>query len=290
MPESRLTGRIALVTGGSRGIGREVVRELAWRGAAVLSASRASGPGEAIAAEIRYETGNEAVAFLPVDLASLDDVRALAESVRARYGRLDLLLNHAGAYFGTRTVTADGYEATFAIHHLAHFLLTLELEPLLAAAGADGEPARVVTTTSGAARSARLDFEDLMLENGYAGFRAYARSKLANQAFALELADRWRDLPIVAHAFHPGLVDTDIGPEGGIAAWVWRRAQAWLGKSPIEGAQTALFLLGHPEAARSTGGYWVDERRQPPAPGARDAAVRRTLWERSVQLVGVSDA
>lgn len=289
MPETHVTDRVAVVTGGSSGIGREVVRELGWRGASVVLVSRASGSGAAVAADIRHETGNEGVVFMPADLSSMEEVRDAIARIRDRYDRVHLLLNNAGAYFGSRTVTADGFEATFALSHLAHFLLTLGLEDRLVAAGESGAPARVVTTSSGAARGAEIDWDDLMLEQSYAGWRAYGRTKLANQLFALELAERWADAPVVSHVFHPGLVDTDFGPDSGILRWFWKKVQQLLGRSSREGALTALYLLCHPEPASSTGRYWEDCEPHQPAPGARDPEARSRLWQRSDELTGVSD-
>ena len=289
-PSSRVAGRTALVTGGSSGIGREVVRQLAWRGVRVFTASRPAGRGEAVAAALRRETGNPDVTFLPVDLLSLASVRRLAAEVTGRMDRLDLLLNHAGAYFGRRTSSEDGYEATFASHHLAHFLLTVELRGVLAAAGATDAPARVVTTSSRAARYGSMDRDDPMFERGYSGWQAYARANLANQLFAIELAERWRERPVVSHVYHPGFVDTAIGPDPGAAAFAWRALQRLFGRSVREGSVTALHLLCHPDPVTLSGRYWEDVAPAHPAKPARDAGLRAWLWERSLAWTGASDA
>ena len=266
------------------------MRELAWRGVRVFTASRPTGRGEAVAAAIRHETGNAEVAFLPVDLLSLASVRALVAEVIERTDRLDLLLNHAGAYHGSRTTSEDGYEATFASHHLAHFLLTVELRKLLAAAGTTDAPARVVTTSSRAARYGSMDRDDPMFERRYSGWWAYARANLANQLFAIELAERWREEPVVSHVYHPGFVHTEIGPEAGAAAFAWRSLQRLFGRSARQGSVTALHLLCHPDPGAMSGRYWEDAAPAHPAKSARDERLRAWLWERSLAWTGASDA
>ena len=285
-----MMNRTVLITGGSSGIGREVARALAWRGARVYIASRPSGRGAAVAGAIRDETGNPHVTFLPCDLLSLSSVRTLAREVKDRAERIDVLLNHAGAYYGRRTETEDGFEATFASHHLAHFLLTLELRGALAAAGTSKRPARVVTTSSGMARYGSLNVDDPMFERGYVGWRAYARANLANQLFAFELAERWSDLPVVSHVFHPGLVNTNIGPEVRLQRVVWRWIQRVFGRSSWDGALTPLHLACHPEPGALSGRYWERAAPAHPAPASHDANARTWLWERSLAWTGASDA
>lgn len=289
-PAAPLTDRICLVTGASSGIGRETARALARRGATVIAVSRAQGDGAAVAAALRAETGNAAVRFVPADLSSLEEVRRLAAEVHAEFGRLDVLVNNAGAFFERRRLSADGHELTFALNHLGCFALTLRLRPALEASGRlQGEPARVVVTASDAARFARIHWRDPMLADAYNGWRAYGQSKLANVMFAAELARRWRDARVAVSAFHPGFVDTGFGAGSGVAARVMGAAQALFGRSPERGADTGVYLAVAPEAASARGGYFKDRARREAPAAARDADQTERLWRLSLQLTGLDE-
>ena len=185
-----LDGRVALVTGATNGIGQVTAREFARMGARTLIVARDPGRGEAVAREIRDATG-ATVEVLVADLSSREEVARLAGEVRERTGRLDLLVNNAGAIFAERRVSADGVEMTLALNHLAYFLLTLELLPLLEAA----PEARVVNVSSMAHERGAIDFEDLQGERRYGMWKSYAQSKLANVLFTRELSRRLRGSP-----------------------------------------------------------------------------------------------
>lgn len=280
-----MQGKVAVVTGASSGIGREMARGLAERGARVLAISRGDGAGARVVEELRTATGNEAVEFVPADLSSMAQVRDVAERVRGREDRIDLLLNNAGAYFARRQTTVDGYEITFALNHLAPFLLThLLLEPLLAADGA-----RVVTTASEASRAARFRLDDPMLERGYSGWAAYGQSKLANLAFTTALARRLQGAPVTANAFHPGFVDSGFGQGSTLMNRMVSLAARLFARTPEKGAETGLFLAVSPEVADVSGAYYADRKPITPKAPARDTATTERLWEISEQLVGLTD-
>ncbi len=284
--ETDLAGRVAVVTGASSGIGFEMARGLAARGASVLAVSRAGGSGSQVVENLRAATGNDAVHFLPADLSSLADVRDAAAQVRERTDRVDLLLNNAGAYFSRRRTTVDGYEATFALNHLAPFLLT----HLLAEALLRSDAARVVTTASEAARAARLRLDDPMLERGYSGWAAYGQSKLANLAFTTALARRLEPTPVTANAFHPGFVDTGFGSGGRLMNKLLRLAARLFARTPEKGAETGLFLATSPEVAQVSGAYYADRRPIRPKAPARDTETTEQLWALSERLTGLTDA
>jgi NAD(P)-dependent dehydrogenase (short-subunit alcohol dehydrogenase family) len=278
-----MSGRICLVTGATRGIGRATAEALAKSGAQVLLHGRDSASVGAVCREmIRYGQVTGVVG----DLGSLAAVRKLASDIAAQYPRLDVLVNNAGTGTRRRQTTVDGYERTFAINHLAPFLLTnLLLERLKAS-----KAARVVTVSSMAHRNVTLDFDDLNFDKRkYGGLRAYGESKLANILFTLELASRLAGSTVTANCLHPGVVATNIfaafgGRTGKIFSVLFRPFML----SPVAGAKTSVYLASSPEVAKVTGKFFDKCREVPPAPAAQDAAAAKQLWEISAKLTGLS--
>ncbi len=274
-----MNGRICLVTGATRGIGRATAEALAKSGAHVLLHGRDSASVGAVCREmVRYGQVTGVVG----DLSSLAAVRKLATEVAAQYPRLDVLVNNAGTGTRRRQTTVDGYERTFAINHLAPFLLTnLLLERLKA-----GKAARVVTVSSMAHRRAALDFDDLNWEKRkFNGLRAYGESKLANILFTIELASRLAGSGVTANSLHPGVVATNIftafgGRTGKILSVLFRP----LLLSPANGAKTSIYLASSPEVANVTGKFFDKCREVAPAAAAQDAAAAKRLWEISANL------
>jgi NAD(P)-dependent dehydrogenase (short-subunit alcohol dehydrogenase family) len=213
------------------------------------------------------------------DLTLMADVRTLAAEARERYGRIDVLANNAGALFASRQVSTEGLERTFALNHLAPFLLTNLLRDRL-----DG--GRVVTTASDAHSSGRLDLDDLQSERSYAAMRVYGTSKLCNILFTRELAKRAPELH--ANCFHPGVVRTGFGKnERGI----WKVLTTLGGpffRSPERGARSLVWLSLSPEANALTGEYVQDEKVLAPSAQAQNDTLAEGLWERSAQLAGLS--
>jgi NAD(P)-dependent dehydrogenase (short-subunit alcohol dehydrogenase family) len=270
---------LVLLTGATRGIGQAAAVELARRGAEVALVGRDCERVAAVASEARAAGGGAAVHEHVADLMLMSEVRRLAEEVRAAYERVDVLANNAGALFASRKETAEGLERTFALNHLAPFLLTSLLRDRLAGG-------RVVTTASDAHKGGRLDLDDLQSEKGYAAMRVYGTSKLCNVLFTRELARRAGELH--ANCFHPGVVRTGFGKnENGI----WKLATTVAGpflRSPARGARSLVWLALSPEAAELTGEYVQDEKVLAPSAQAQDPVLAEGLWERSEQLAGLS--
>ncbi len=272
---------LVLLTGATRGIGRAAAIELARQGAEVALVGREPERVRAVAAEARAAGGGDAQVHEHVaDLTLMAEVRALAGEVRERYGQIDVLANNAGALFASRQVTSEGLERTFALNHLAPFLLTDLLRDRL-------RGGRVVTTASDAHESGRLDLDDLQSERSYGAMRVYGTSKLCNILFTRELAKRAPELH--ANCFHPGVVRTGFGKnERGI----WKVLTTLGGpffRSPERGARSLVWLALSEYAAGLTGEYVQDEKVIAPSAQAQDETLAQGLWERSAELAGLSE-
>jgi retinol dehydrogenase-12 len=274
-----LSGKLALVTGANTGIGRVTALELARAGAEVILACRNEAKTRPAMDAIAQQTGNDRLHFAPLDLASLASVRACAEQVLERHGPLHLLINNAGLA-GQRGLSADGFELTFGVNHLGHFLLTqLLLERLV-----DSAPARIVTVSSKAHdRVDGIDFELVRRPTRtFIGIREYAVSKLANILFTTELARRLEGSGVSTYAVHPGRVASDIWRR---IPWPFRGIMTRNMISNEEGAQTTLHCAQSEEAGRETGLYYARSRPATPSAAARDRALAEELWRRSEQWV-----
>lgn len=279
-----MTGKTVLITGGTGGIGRAAAIGLASMGARVGITGRDRARAERAAAAIARESGNSAVDVFVADMSSQSEVWRLAGEVLSAYPRLDVLLNNVGGFWAHRRVTADGLEHTFALNHLAPFLLTsLLLERLMASA-----PARVVTVSSGAQGQGKIDFDDLMGERTYSGQRAYSQSKLANVMFTYELARRLEGTGVTATVLHPGVTNTAFGAEDSARAMtpiiaVLRHFM----RSPERGADTAVYLASSAEVKGVTGQYFANRKAKKSHKSSYDAATTDRLWRVSADLVGL---
>jgi NAD(P)-dependent dehydrogenase (short-subunit alcohol dehydrogenase family) len=272
---------LVVITGATRGIGRAAALELARQGAAVAIVGREPERVETVAAEARAAGGGAAVHAYVADLTLMADVRALAGELREHHERIDVLANNAGALFASRRVTSEGLERTFALNHLAPFLLTALLLDRLAGG-------RVVTTTSDAHAAGRLDLDDLQSERSYAAMRVYGTSKLCNILFTRELARRAPELH--ANCFHPGTVRTGFGKNDG---GIWKLLTTLGGpffRSPERGARSLVWLATSDAGGQLIGEYVVDERVARPSAAALDPELAAALWERSAELVGLHAA
>ena len=276
-----MTGRTVLVTGATGGIGKATALGLAAMGARVAITGRDMGRTEAAAREIRA-AGGERVDTFVADLSDQSQVRGLAAEILQRLPRIDVLVNNVGGYWNTRHVTADGLERTFALNHLAPFLLTNLLLDRLQQRPA----ARVVTVSSNAQSLGRIDFDDLQGERSYSGARAYNQSKLANVLFTYELAKKLQGTSVTANALHPGVVRTAFGAED--PATVQRFLVPFVRpfmKSPTQGAATSIHLASAPDLEHVTGRYFADSKEKRSAEGSYDQAAAARLWQVSADLV-----
>jgi NAD(P)-dependent dehydrogenase (short-subunit alcohol dehydrogenase family) len=305
----RLAGRWAVVTGGTRGIGLAVARGLVTRGARVILVGRDRNAGTAALAELRGFAGDEAASWLGADLASRRAVRALAARILETAPRLDLLVLNAAVVTPTRILTPDGHEMQLAVNHLAPYLLTHDLLPLLSDGG------RIVVTASQVERGARLDLDDLDCARAFEPTAAYARTKLANVLFTYELAERLQGTSVTANCLHPGVVRTGLldtleridrerepqAPAARRAVGALRhavgqslRGLGLLQRAPDwaipaeDGAAMTLTVATDPSLAGVSGGYFRDGAQAESSPASRDVALRRALWDASAALVGVS--
>jgi len=283
-----MAGKTALVTGGTGGIGRATALGLAALGARVGITGRDKARTRAAAAEIARESGSPAVDAFAADMSSQAEVRRLAAAVLSAYPRLDVLVNNVGGFWATRHVTADGLEHTFAVNHLGGFLLTdLVLDRLKASA-----PARVVTVSSGAQATGRLNFDDLQGKSRYSGQQAYSQSKLANVVFTYELARRLDGTGVTATVLHPGVVRTAFAAEdpSPLAKVMIPLSRPFL-KTPAQGAATSIYLASAPEVEGVTGRYFANRKPKTSNKASYDTAAAARLWQISADLVGlVTDA
>ncbi|MBV9800972.1 MAG: SDR family NAD(P)-dependent oxidoreductase [Solirubrobacterales bacterium] len=269
---------LIVLTGATRGIGRAAAIELARRGAEVALVGRERERVDATASAARTAGGGAPVHTHVADLTLMAGVRALAEELRERHEHIDVLANNAGALFASRRLTPEGFERTFALNHLAPFLLTNLLLDRLS-------EGRVVTTASDAHTEGRLDLDDLQSEKSYAAMRVYGTTKLCNILFTRELARRAAALN--ANCFHPGVVRTGFGKnENGIWKVLTTLGSPFF-RSPERGARSLVWLATSAEGGRLTGEYVVDEKVRQPSAAARDPELARALWERSAALVGL---
>src|SRR5512133_1723982 len=279
-----MTGRTVLVTGGTGGIGKATAAGLAALGARVAITGRDRRRADEAAADIRAAGGPEVDVFV-ADMSSQAEVRRLASEVLDGLPRLDVLVNNVGGFWNTRRVTADGLEYTFALNHLAPFLLTnLLLDRLRQDA-----PSRVVTVSSGAQAMGRIDFADLQSERAYSGQRAYNQSKLANVLFTYELARRLGGSGVTANVLHPGVVRTAFGAEdpGRVQRLLVPLARLFM-KTPEQGAATSIHLASAPDPEGVTGQYFANSKPRRSSARSYDEAVAARLWDVSRELTGIA--
>jgi NAD(P)-dependent dehydrogenase (short-subunit alcohol dehydrogenase family) len=271
-----------LITGATRGIGLAAAQELARRGAQLAIVARDDTRGAAVVRSIEADGGSK-VDVLHADLTSQASVRALASEALERYARIDVLINNAGATFTTRTLTADGIERTWALNHLAPFLLTtLLLDRLKASA-----PARIITTSSDAHKGKLIPFDDLNAERSWKGrgFTRYGETKLANIMFTRELARRLDGTGVTANCFHPGLVATGFNRNNGPLMTTAMVIIAPFARSPRKAAQTLVWLADSPDVSTQSGGYYEDQALAVSSRQAQDPTLAKRLWEVSEEQV-----
>jgi NAD(P)-dependent dehydrogenase (short-subunit alcohol dehydrogenase family) len=277
-----MKGKVVVITGATSGIGEVAAQRLAAMGARLVLIARDRTRGEATLSRLALSAGGAHTIHYG-DLSRLSEMKRVAAEIAAAEPRIDVLINNAGALFGTRQLTEDNLEKTFATNHMAYFVLTLLLRtPLLA-----GSPARVVNTASDAHRGNTLDFDDLQAAKGYSPYKAYGRSKLCNILFTRELARRLSGTGVTANCLHPGFVATRFGDgSGGILSGVVRVAKI-LAISPEKGAETIVYLAASPEVAGRSGEYFYKCLPATPTAAARDDAAAQRLWMLSQKIAGI---
>lgn len=288
--QETLSGKTFVVTGATSGIGLAVGEELIRRGANVIGAGRSAERCRQAEQQLLALNPQAKIAYCTADLSLQSQVRALADQVREKLASwdvqaLDGLLNNAGTVPFWQTLTAEGFDTQWAVNHLAPFLLTLGLLPLLRAAST----ARVVTVSSGSHYGAGLRWDDIQLLRHYSALRAYKQTKLCNVLFSAELDRRLAGSGVRAFAADPGLVNTEIGLKSNsfLARWAWgirRRG----GISAGESARGVVFLLTDPSIQEAHQVYWKHGKPKPPNPYALDEAASRRLWDLSAQMCGIT--
>jgi retinol dehydrogenase 12 len=285
--KDHMNGKICLVTGATHGIGKATAEALAQMGATVVIIGRDAQKAARVTGDIRAASGNQNVNWLLADLSSQQEVRRLAGEFMSKYQHLHVLLNNAGATFTSRQLSVDGIEMTFALNHLAYFLLTdLLLDTIIASA-----PARIINVSSDAHSGGKIDFENLQGERSYSSFGPYGNSKLANILFTIELARRLEGTGVTVNALHPGLTSTGFGKNNpGFLMKIMGVVIPLVARSPEKGAKTSIYLASSPGVQSITGKYFVDCKVTQAAPQASDKIVARRLWDVSAEMVHLADA
>ncbi len=280
-----MSGKVCMVTGANSGIGKATALGLANLGATVVMVCRDRGRGESAQKEISQRSGNTSISLLVADLASQKSIRQLAKEFTETHPKLHVLINNAGVFLTKRTLTEDNLETTFAVNHLAPFLLTnLLLEILKMSA-----PSRIVTVASDAHQGAEINFDDLQSEKHFNGFNAYSQSKLANILFTYELAKRLNAAKLTANCLHPGVIRTNLGRrQNGILFRAGYTFVSLFFSSPMKGSQTVIYLASSPAVDGVTGKYFVKKKERRSSTESYDDAVAENLWQVSAKLTGIA--
>ena len=275
--------RVAIVTGASSGIGLYTALGLSRAGMRVVVAGRDRARTEVARRFVTERSGSDQVETALADFSRLAEVRRLADEILSAHDRIDVLVNNAGLFSPKYRLSADGFELTFAVNHLAPFLLTnLLLDRLLASA-----PARIVTVASEAHRGQRIDIGDLTRPLDWTMMKAYGRSKLCNILFTRELASRVDPSKVVATCLHPGMVATGIGQRGGLVGLGWRLMKPFM-IGPEQGAETPVFLATLPDPTPFHGRYVIRKAVEEPDAAAQDNNLAHRLWDESARLAGLA--
>ncbi len=276
--------KVVIVTGSNSGIGRETALALAEMGATVVAVVRNRELGEQACEAIMAETGNELVDMMLCDLSSMSTIREFAREFKNKYNRLDVLINNAGAVFSKRDVTTEGFERTLAVNYLAPFLLTHELLPLLKTSA----PARVINLSSGLARRAELNLDDLQTESGYKSRKVYGKVKLMVEMFTYELARQLENTGVSVNVVHPGFVATNLGrSSGSLSSRIMFGMMKPFQLSPKEGAETSVYVATSSELDGITGKCFTKNQETKTSEVSYDVNLQKQLWDATVSLLGL---
>ena len=291
--DGSMSGKVCLVTGATAGIGFATAVGLARQGATVVGVGRNPDKCQAVAAQIRQETGNPAVEFMQADLSAQAEVRRLAEEFQRSHPRLDVLVNNVGAFFMSRRLSADGIEMTWALNYLGVYLLTeLLLDTLVASAPREaslehsGRESRVVNVSSAMHTSARINFDDLQGQRKYSGQKAYGQSKLAQVMYTYDLARRLAGTGVTVNALHPGFVASSMYQSSGGAIKLLAPIIKLMAISPEAGAETSIYVAASPEVEGVTGKYFVKQQAVASADASYDTAATARLMALTAAMVG----
>ncbi|MGA7112742.1 MAG: SDR family oxidoreductase [Pseudolabrys sp.] len=280
-----MRGKTVVITGGTSGIGEVAAVALAKMGARIVLVARDKSRGDATLARLRDITPDIAHSVYFADLLRLAEMKRVAAEIADHEPRIDVLINNAGALFAKRRLTEDGLERTFALNHMAYFVMTVGLRERLLASGL----ARIINTASAAHKGATLDFEDLQSAKSFGGRKAYGRSKLCNILFTREFARRLQGTGVTANCLHPGFVATRFGDQSGglISRLIWLAKFSAI--SPAQGAETVIYLASSPDVAKATGQYFYKSMPVRPSSWAEDDRSALLLWQRSAALAGMNE-
>jgi NAD(P)-dependent dehydrogenase (short-subunit alcohol dehydrogenase family) len=278
-----MKGKTVVITGATSGIGEIAAKRLAQMGARIVLIARDKTRGEATLATLLERVPGLSHAVHYADLARISEMKRVAAEIARTEPRIDVLINNAGAMFASRRVTEEGLEYTFALNHMAYFVVTEGLRQRLL----DSAPARIVNVASAAHRGARLDFGDLQSVKSFGAMKAYGRSKLCNILFTRELARRLHGTGVTANCLHPGFVATRFGDQSGGVISPFMGFAKLFAISPKQGAETIIYLAASAAVADTTGKYFYKCRPTPPSPAARDDGDALLLWEHSAALAGL---
>ncbi len=274
--------KIMIVTGATGGIGLTTARELAATGARVVLVGRSEARLADAVALITQQTPDAQLDTIQADLSSQAEVCVVADTIKQRYDHIDVLINNAGAYYTTLQLSVDGIEMTWALNHMAPFLLTTQLLDLLRASA----PARIITVASAAHQGATIDFDDLEGKKRFSGWKAYGQSKLANIMFTYELANRLLESDVTANCLHPGFVATGFAQNNaGWFAKFFAVMQRYMAITPAQGAETSIFLARSDSVVTTTGRYFDKCKPVPSSKVSYDVTTQRRLWQLSQNMV-----
>jgi NAD(P)-dependent dehydrogenase (short-subunit alcohol dehydrogenase family) len=274
--------KTVLITGATSGIGRVTAIELTKKGANVVFIARNEEKSKKLISDTKLMMPDAKIDYIIADMVSLKQVREAADKFKSKYARLDVLINNAGGYFNPRSVTADGFETTFGVNYLSHFLLTGLLLDLLKKSA----PSRIVNVSSMAYMMGHIDFNDLMSEKKYHGMKVYAQSKLANLIFSNTLAEKLQGTGVTSNALHPGVVNTNFSKDSTGQTGKFFTLFGFLFKTPEKGARTSIYLASSPEVNNITGKFFINcKSAKTRLKETRDPEVARKLWEISEKLV-----
>ncbi len=277
-----MKGKIVLITGGTSGIGKAAALYLAGRDANIIIVGRNRDKTLQVVDELKSISKSEMIDYLIADLSSMESVRKLAEDFKAKYSRLDVLINNAGLIIGERRMTADGYEYTFALDHLSPFLLTGLLLDVIR----ESQPSRIIMVNSGMHLLGKIRFDDLMLQKAYTANRAYCQAKLANMLFTYELASRLNGKNITVNALNPGAVRTNFGNDlKGLYRSLIILSRPFM-RSPEKGAETVVYLASSGEVEGISGRYFMNMKQVKSSKLSYNKDLAKRLWDKSGQLTG----